>query len=172
MQDQGRSTGARNARANSAAARGLRGPRLTGWPLVWRLAASVAGILLLLNGSLRMSDDVWPFGPLAAYKWVQYGSGVFGLVVVAVWLVTWVRRRSPIRRPERVWVHGRWATLGVGLAAVVGGLLAAVPGDRTLESRAVAGAVWAISMGSAAIIVVAIAWQVAERRRRLSVLRA
>ena len=28
---------------------------------------SVAGIGLLLNGSLRMSDDVWPVGPLSQY---------------------------------------------------------------------------------------------------------
>ena len=33
----------------------------------WRVAVAVAGILLLLNGSLRMSDDVWPFGPLSQY---------------------------------------------------------------------------------------------------------
>ena len=35
--------------------------------LVWRIAVAVAGIALLLNGSLRMSDDVWPFGPLSQY---------------------------------------------------------------------------------------------------------
>ena len=35
--------------------------------LGWRLAASILGIGLLLNGSLRMSDDVWPFGPLCQY---------------------------------------------------------------------------------------------------------
>ena len=33
----------------------------------WRIAVSLAGIALLLNGSLRMSDDVWPFGPLSQY---------------------------------------------------------------------------------------------------------
>ena len=33
----------------------------------WRIAASVIGIGLLLNGSLRMSDDVWPLGPLSQY---------------------------------------------------------------------------------------------------------
>ena len=33
----------------------------------WRIAATVLGIGLLLNGSLRMSDDVWPFGPLSQY---------------------------------------------------------------------------------------------------------
>lgn len=35
--------------------------------LAWRIAVAVAGIALLLNGSLRMSDDVWPFGPLSQY---------------------------------------------------------------------------------------------------------
>jgi hypothetical protein len=33
----------------------------------WRIAVAVVGIALLLNGSLRMSDDVWPFGPMSQY---------------------------------------------------------------------------------------------------------
>ena len=37
------------------------------WSLAWRIAVAVIGIGLLLNGSLRMSDDVWPFGPLSQY---------------------------------------------------------------------------------------------------------
>jgi hypothetical protein len=35
--------------------------------LAWRIAATVLVIGLLLNGSLRMSDDAWPFGPLSQY---------------------------------------------------------------------------------------------------------
>ena len=35
--------------------------------LAWRILVAVAGIALLLNGSLHMSDDVWPFGPLSQY---------------------------------------------------------------------------------------------------------
>jgi hypothetical protein len=35
--------------------------------LAWRIAATVLGIGLLLNGSLLMSDDAWPFGPLSQY---------------------------------------------------------------------------------------------------------
>jgi hypothetical protein len=35
--------------------------------LTWRIAVALVGIALLLNGSLRMSDDVWPFGPLSQY---------------------------------------------------------------------------------------------------------
>jgi len=37
------------------------------WSLAWRVAVTLLGIGLLLNGSLRMSDDVWPFGPLSQY---------------------------------------------------------------------------------------------------------
>src|SRR4029453_9480797 len=37
------------------------------WSLAWRIAVAVIGIGLLLNGSLRISDDVWPFGPLSQY---------------------------------------------------------------------------------------------------------
>lgn len=37
------------------------------WSLAWRISVAVIGIGLLLNGSLRMSDDVWPFGPLSQY---------------------------------------------------------------------------------------------------------
>jgi hypothetical protein len=33
----------------------------------WRVTATVLGMGLLLNGSLRMSDDVWPWGPLSQY---------------------------------------------------------------------------------------------------------
>ena len=35
--------------------------------LVWRVAVALLGIGLLVNGSLRMSDDVWPFGPMSQY---------------------------------------------------------------------------------------------------------
>ena len=35
--------------------------------MTWRIIVAVLGIGLLLNGSLRMSDDVWPFGPLSQY---------------------------------------------------------------------------------------------------------
>lgn len=35
--------------------------------LVLRVGIALLGIGLLLNGSLRMNDDVWPFGPLSQY---------------------------------------------------------------------------------------------------------
>jgi hypothetical protein len=35
--------------------------------LGWRVLVTLLGIGLLVNGSLRMSDDVWPFGPMSQY---------------------------------------------------------------------------------------------------------
>jgi len=35
--------------------------------LAWRVVVALLGIGLLVNGSLRMSDDVWPFGPMSQY---------------------------------------------------------------------------------------------------------
>lgn len=35
--------------------------------LAWRVVVALLGVGLLLNGSARMSDDVWPFGPMSQY---------------------------------------------------------------------------------------------------------
>jgi hypothetical protein len=32
-----------------------------------RVAVAVVGVALLVNGSVRMTDDVWPFGPMSQY---------------------------------------------------------------------------------------------------------
>lgn len=37
------------------------------WSLAWRVLAAVGLVVLLLNGSVRMSDDAWPFGPMSQY---------------------------------------------------------------------------------------------------------
>lgn len=34
---------------------------------VARLLVAIAGIALLINGSVRGSDDLWPFGPMSQY---------------------------------------------------------------------------------------------------------
>jgi hypothetical protein len=35
--------------------------------VAWRITVSLLGIGLMVNGSVRMSDDVWPFGPMSQY---------------------------------------------------------------------------------------------------------
>ncbi|MBP2350761.1 hypothetical protein JOF29_001844 [Kribbella aluminosa] len=34
------------------------------------MVVAVAGIVLLVNGSVRASDDLWPFGPMSQYAMV------------------------------------------------------------------------------------------------------
>lgn len=112
------------------------------------------------------------WGPLPAYKWLQYGSSVVGLVILAVWAALWLRRRRPAA-PARVlpaWVRWSWwialPVLLIG-AAVVGYLrwgpftadfTAQHLGYRVLP---LASAVWA-GIG----IVLALVVPVARRRRR------
>lgn len=45
----------------------------------WRIVVSLLGIALVVNGSLRMSDDVWPFGPMSQYA---FTPGVNDTVVI------------------------------------------------------------------------------------------
>jgi hypothetical protein len=37
------------------------------WSRTWRIVVALLGIALVVNGSLRESDDVWPFGPMSQY---------------------------------------------------------------------------------------------------------
>ncbi len=64
---------------------------------MWRLAVSVAGILLLLNGSLRMSDDVWPFGPLSQYAFSPPDNASIVITRVEGGLVDGRRIDLPLR---------------------------------------------------------------------------
>lgn len=45
-------------------------------------------------------DERW--GPLLGYKWLQYGSSVGGLLIIAVFAALWLRRRTPERGLTRV----------------------------------------------------------------------
>lgn len=67
------------------------------------------------------------WGPLLGYKWLQYGSTVFGLLVIAIWAALWLGRRRPVslqdRAPGFIRV-GWWLSLPAFLVvAWVGGLM-------------------------------------------------
>lgn len=49
------------------------------------------------------------WGPLLGYKWVQHGSSVIGLLIIAVYALLWLRRREAVRRPRPLPVWLRWA---------------------------------------------------------------
>ncbi|REJ04407.1 DUF4184 family protein [Microbacterium bovistercoris] len=68
-----------------------------------------------------------PWGSLLGYKWLQYGSGLFGLIVLAVYAAVWLRRQ-PVHPPAQTvprWLPAVWigglpvllaGALGVGYA--------------------------------------------------------
>jgi hypothetical protein len=70
-------------------------------------------------------DELW--GPLTGFRWLQHGSSLIGLVLLAGWAVLWLRRRRPEavtrRMPDLVrWLW--WLSLPVILLAAWGiGLL-------------------------------------------------
>jgi hypothetical protein len=54
-------------------------------------------------------DTAW--GPLDGYKWLQHGSSVVGLAILAVWGLVWLARRRPEASVTRVlpaWVRWVW----------------------------------------------------------------
>ncbi|MFF8188630.1 DUF4184 family protein [Microbacterium sp. NPDC016588] len=88
--------------------------------ILWDLFAHEGRLGVALMPSL---DDQW--GPLPGVKWLQYGSGAFGLIVLTAYGLVWTARRGivPVRRvlPTAVRVLW-WASLPVAL--VVGGAIA------------------------------------------------
>jgi hypothetical protein len=50
------------------------------------------------------------WGPLPAYKWLQYGSSIGGVIVLALWAMLWLRRRrpGPVTRVLPAWLRWSW----------------------------------------------------------------
>jgi len=68
--------------------------------LAWRIAVSVVGIGLLFNGSLRMEDDVWPFGPLSQYAFSPARDSTVAITRVEGLLADGRRIDLPLRVEE------------------------------------------------------------------------
>ncbi|MDX2399843.1 DUF4184 family protein [Microbacterium algeriense] len=77
-------------------------------------------------------DEMW--GPLAGFKWLQHGSSVIGLAVIAVWALLWLRRRR-VRPDVEQWLPAGvriawWVSLPIVLLGAWGwGLIALGPID-------------------------------------------
>ncbi|MGM7699376.1 DUF4184 family protein [Microbacterium sp. A84] len=53
--------------------------------------------------------DQW--GPLQGFKWLQHGSSVVGLLIIAIWALLWLRRTEPggvVRQVLPHWVRVAW----------------------------------------------------------------
>jgi hypothetical protein len=70
------------------------------WSVAWRVLVALAGIALLLNGSVRMDDDVWPFGPLSQYAFAPSASTVIEITRVEGRLADGRRIDLPLRVGE------------------------------------------------------------------------
>jgi len=109
------------------------------WATVLLLVASlVIGVLSHIVWDLFTHEGRWgvaaipaldePWGPLDGYKWLQHGSSVVGLAILAVWGLAWLARRRPEASVSRVlpaWTRWVWmlslpailvAALAVGYA--------------------------------------------------------
>lgn len=71
-------------------------------PVVWSLVLGAYNHVLwdTFTHAGRLGTEWIPaldtlIGPLPVFKWLQYGSGVFGFIVLAWWLVRWWRRTPP-----------------------------------------------------------------------------
>ncbi|BEP14939.1 DUF4184 family protein [Acidothermaceae bacterium B102] len=94
------------------------------------------------------------FGGLQGYRWSQYGSGLFGASVIAIWLFRWWRRTSPqvVGHQAARWP---WLTL-VGVAAVAG-VVAAVT-SPSVQQAAFNGATTGGGTAAALAVVLAAGW--------------
>lgn len=60
---------------------------------------------------LPVLDEMW--GPLPGYRWLQYGSSVLGLAIIAIWALVWLTHRAPrpgLRRSVPHVVRVAWWT--------------------------------------------------------------
>jgi hypothetical protein len=101
---------------------------LNGLALLWRAVLTVAGIALLLNGSLRMSDDVWPFGPMSQYAFSPTADATIVITRVEGMLADGRRIDLPLR-PEAV---------GIGRAEIEA-QIPAIQADPSLLRAVVSG---------------------------------
>lgn len=103
-------------------------------------------------------------GPLPAYQWLQYGSGVLGLLALTVWTVLWVRSRRPrsishrwaLEARTRAWVSVAAAFVGAGTGYWGPAVMAGRAFDEPVVVRAVTGT---ISVTGAAVLAVCLLWQ-------------
>jgi hypothetical protein len=112
---------------------------------------------------LPVLDAAW--GPLLGYKWVQYGSGAIGLVVLAVAAVLWLRRAAaadPVARVLPAWVRWAWwlslpvvAAVAVLVGYMILGPFTSTFGPVHLAYRALppACAVWGALTAVLAVVV-------------------
>lgn len=107
-------------------------------------------------------------GPLPLYKWLQFGSGVLGLVALGCWVGVWVRRtprRSGAPCGRRRARHASWSVLAVvPTVTVVLVLGAALEHGAGLEAAAFTAVTRSMSAAAVVLVLVCVAWHASRRR--------
>lgn len=110
-------------------------------------------------------------GLLPAYKWFQFGSGVFGLLGLLLWIGLWLRR-APVRPvtpvlTQRVRVAA-WAVVVLAFVGAVTALWlpAILAGSGLAEAVLFRLATGAISVTGATAVAVCLVWHAVSRLRR------
>jgi hypothetical protein len=101
------------------------------------------------------------WGLLPGYRWLQYGSGVAGGLVLLAWFLRWLARTPPRTTAEQEGPWWPWAVLGtVGVAAGTAGAASA----PSLGAAGFAGATWAGGAALVAAVLLAIGWHRSRAR--------
>ncbi|MFB7251787.1 DUF4184 family protein [Microbacterium sp. NPDC056234] len=66
---------------------------------------------------LPILDAQW--GPLQGFKWLQHGSSALGLIIIGIWMLMWLRRRTPREAVERLLPGGVRVAWWLSLPAVL-----------------------------------------------------
>ena len=137
-------------------------------------ATHVAWDALTHSGGWGTTHTAWlakQHGPLPGYSWAQYGSGVFGALVVALWLAQWWRS-TPVApsssrlRPvvaARAWL----SVLAAGAAGAALGSLGPLTstGGPDLDNAAFLAATSGITMAALVAFLLAASWHLLTRHR-------
>lgn len=102
-------------------------------------------------------------GGLQGYRWAQYGSGLFGAAVIAIWLARWWQRTEPL--PVAPHPHSRWTWLGLLVVGAAAGIAAAVT-SPSLQVAAFRGATRGGAAIAAAGLLLALGWHATQHTNR------
>ncbi len=71
--------------------------QISRWSLAWRVLATLVLVVLLFNGSLRLEDSDWPFGPMSQYAFSPPANDTIEITRVYATLADGQRVEVPLR---------------------------------------------------------------------------
>lgn len=124
-------------------------------------------------GTTRLAWLSYAVGPLPAYKWLQYGLGALGLLVLVVWAAVWLDEAQPSPAGSTRLTSGQrgaaWLMVsGVFIASILVIGVSGVRDGLPTEWVAVRVVTGTMSLTTAVAVCLCLAWQVDDRLRRWS----